>query len=254
MKRVRQIEERGMIEALLARSAVYHALGVLLRHPSAQPEGWLSSREYRRWPEIVQLLRGEGAFATRLAQALKGAAIPAWTRQYEQIIGHSVQSAAPPYELEYGEPHSHRQPQELGDIAAFYQAFGLQNAPQAHERADHIATECEFMQFLLYKHAVALEDGHVEGAATCEQAARRFFQDHLGRWGAAFASRLSRAAGGGVLEVVAEALSDWLQQEGMRLGVGIGPREMPLRQWQEPDIACAGCAMQPQEGPDGSCG
>src|SRR3989338_5200256 len=119
------------IEELLTRSVCYHGLSMVLRHPDAHTAEWLETRGYRRWPEVLTALtQDQGSLlvtvAKRLGAALDVAPVAAWTEEYERIFGYSVQSAAPPYELEYGEEHSHRQPQELGAIAAFYQAFGLQ--------------------------------------------------------------------------------------------------------------------------------
>ena len=132
-----------VIEALLARSAVYHALSVLLRHPDAETSAWLASRQHHRLLEVLERLGPESRLqelARRLTELLDTVPVSDLRREHERTFGHAVQGAAPPYELEYGEEHSHREPQELGDIAAFYQAFGLRVALAAHERADHLVT------------------------------------------------------------------------------------------------------------------
>ena len=244
------------IEALLARSACYHALSVLLRHPDADTVKWLMTHEYRCLPECMGFLQVDGSSylresVQRLVAVLDSASIDKfreakcmWTQEYERIFGHSVQSPAPPYELEYGEEHSHRQPQELGDIAAFYQAFGLRVASLSHERVDHIVTECEFLQYLLYKQACALDEEAEEHANVCEAAARRFLADHLGRWGPAFALRLSQVAGEGTLGRIAEVALEWVLQECVRMQVSAGARDLPLRLPKERDeVGCAACAL-----------
>ena len=237
------------IEELLARSAVYHALSLLLRHPDTATMKWLSMREHQRLPDIVEMLTKErnGKFheaVRRLVTVLDSASVAGWTHEHERIFGHSVQSAAPPYELEYGEEYSHRQPQELGDIAAFYQAFGLRISTAAHERVDHIITECEFLQCLLYKQACALDEEAQEHADVCDEAARRFLAEHLGRWGPAFALRLSRVAGESILGMIAEVTMEWLVQDCARMQAAAGPRDLPLRLPKERDEAgCAACAL-----------
>lgn len=240
------------IEELLARSAVYRGLSVVLRHPATETVKWLASREHRRLIDVVEILRKEGGgplpeAVRRLATALDAVSITEWAQDYERVFGHSVQSAAPPYELEYGEEHSHRQPQELGDIAAFYQAFGLRVSSASHERVDHIVTECEFMQYLLYKQACALDEGSQERSDVCEAAARRFLADHLGCWGPAFCLRLSRAAAQGILGAVAEATLAWLVQDCQRLGISAGSRDLPLRLPKERDEVGCAAACAPQE-------
>lgn len=246
------------IEELLARSAVYHGLSVVLRYPGAETVKWLASQEHRRLIDVVEVLvketRGPLPEAVRrLVTALDAVSIPEWTQDHERIFGHSVQSVAPPYELEYGEEHSHRQPQELGDIAAFYQAFSLRVSSTSHERVDHIVTECEFMQYLLYKQACALDEGSQERSDVCEAAARQFLADHLGCWGPAFCLRLSRAAEQGILGAAAEATLAWLVQDCTRVGVTAGSRDLPLRLPKERDeMGCAACAVQPGSA-DGKC-
>ncbi len=252
------VSDTRSIEELLARSAVYRALSFLLRHPDADTVKWLAMREHHRLPEIVEMLtkarNGQLHEAVRrLAAALDSASVSEWTREHEHIFGHSVQSAAPPYELEYGEEHSHRQPQELGDIAAFYQAFGLRVASTSHERVDHIVTECEFLHYLLYKQACALDEETDEHADVCSEAARQFLADHLGRWGPAFARRLSQVAGEGLLGMVAEVTLAWLVQDCARIQVAAGPRDLPLRFPKERDeTGCAACAPAQPGNVDGA--
>jgi TorA maturation chaperone TorD len=237
--------EAQRIEELLARSAVYRALSVLLRYPDANTAKWLVAREPHRLPEVLERLSAGGRLpdqARRLSSALDAAALPDLARQHERVFGHAVQGAAPPYELEYGEEHSHRQPQELGDIAAFYAAFGLSAAARAHERVDHVGTECEFLHCLLYKQACAVDAEAHEQAAVCGNAVQRFLADHLGRWGPAFALRLTRVAGDDWLGVVGELLLEWLSQECARMDVPLGSRDLPLRSPKEQEAAgCAAC-------------
>ena len=248
------------IEELLARSAVYRGLSVVLRHPGPETVKWVVSQEHRRLIDVLEVLVNEEGGMLRdvvrhLITRLDAVSISEWAQEHERVFGHSVQSAAPPYELEYGEEHSHRQPQELGDIAAFYQAFGLRVSSASHERVDHIATECEFMQFVLYKQACALDEGSQERAEVCEAATRQFLADHLGCWGPAFCRRLSRAAAQGILGTVAEATLAWLVQDCRRLGIPAGSRDLQLRLPKErDDVGCAAaCAPQEPGCADGKC-
>ena len=284
--------EAGAIETLLARSAVYQALSVLLRHPDTQTATWVAAREHYQLPRVLERLGVDHRVvevARDLRKLLDRATLPDLIREHERIFGHTVQGTAPPYELEYGEEHSHRQPQELGDIAAFYAAFGLTIATSAHERVDHIGTECEFLHYLLYKQACAVDADAHEQAEVCRDAVRRFLADHLGRWGPAFALRLTRTAGDpstrpyglaqGRLErgeadpstgsgsapseveqaeskddewlgLVGELLPEWLSQECSRMDVPLGSCDLPLRAPKEQDaVGCAACVLQSFDSP-----
>src|SRR3989338_5263581 len=249
-----QTTESQQIEELLARSAVYRALAVLLRHPEAGLEAWVAAREHRRLLEVLERLHSDERLletARRLAASLERADMPELTRQHERTFGYAVQGGSPPYELENGEEHSHRQPQELSDSAAFYTAFGLLSTAGLHERVDHVSAECEFLHVLCYKQACAVDEEDEEGAHVCEEAVRRFLADHLGRWAPAFALRLTRAATGGVLTAVGELLLGWMAQECARAQVPLGSGDLPLRSPKEQDAGCAACTLSPGVRPDG---
>ncbi len=250
-----RLPEAEAIETLLSRSAFYRALSVLLHHPDADTAKWLAAQEHHRMPEFVGRVGRNRAglvqAVERLVLELDSVAVEAWARQYEQVFGHSVRGTAPAYELEYGEEHEYRQPQSLSDISAFYQAFGLRVSSKVRERADHIVTECEFLQVALYKQACALDEGREEEAQTCEAAVRRFLADHLGRWGPAFSLRLSRAAGPGIFRRIADAALAWLVEECARMQVPAGSMEFPLRLPKEGDgMDCAACPFASREDAD----
>lgn len=242
-----RLPQTRRIEVLLGRSAFYHGLSLLLRRPDAQILKWLAMGEHHRLSEIVPLVAAGGGEplaepVRRLIGEMDSTAAAEWIKAQERLFGHSVRGAAPPYELEYGQEHEHQQPQHLSDIAAFYQAFGLRISAEARERADHAVAECEFLQFLLYKQACALDEGRQEQAQICEEAARRFLREHLGRWGPAFCLRLSRAAGGGILGAIADLLLTWLLEECRRMGVPAGSFDLPLRlPREESGMDCTGC-------------
>ena len=242
------------IEELLARSAVYHALGVLLRYPEAGAERGLAQGEHRQLLLLLERVDRGGAarlepLGRRIVRLLDETNFSGWVRQHEQTFGHAVQGISPPYELEYGEEHSHRQPHELGDIAAFYTAFGLRLATSSHERVDHIATQCEFLHYLLYKHACAMDESHPEHGTVCGEAVGRFLADHVGRWGPAFALRLSRSSGP-LLAAVGALLLAWLIEDCGRMQVPVGSCDLPLRLPKErDDVGCAACLPAAPDGP-----
>ena len=131
---------------------------------------------------------------------------------------------------------------ELADIAAFYRAFGLQVTEQARERVDHVSVECEFMYFLTFKEAHALEEGQAENASICKEASSRFLADHLGRWLPAFALRLSKFAGEGLMKLIADFAFLFLVSDCKRMGIEAGPSNLPIRMIQEQEeTGCISC-------------
>jgi len=85
----------------------------------------------------------------------------------------------------------------MADVAGFYRAFGLFVSESAHERADHISLETEFMAVLLTRELHALQENlGQELVDVCRDAQRKFFRDHLGWWLPAFGTNLMRNTNG----------------------------------------------------------
>jgi len=243
---------------LKARSVLYRALALFFRHPGKEHLKLLTGKMIQEWRDAVQILNEAGPNGLRkafeaVAQSLETISLRQWTEEFERLFGHAAHGAIPPYELEYGEPHSHREPQELGDIAAFYQAFGLQRSENIRERVDHAAVECDFLNFLAFKEAYALEHHGEEKSGICREARRHFLRDHLGRWLPVFTTRLAKHAQGGLYGAVADLAFTFMAEECARLGIQPGPPDLPLRVMGTPrEIACGACPIK--ELPIGSRG
>lgn len=140
---------------------------------------------------------------------------------YRRLFGlTAVSPQCPPCEIEYEpNPDIAYRAQRLADVAGFYQAFGMQNAPRAGERVDHLAVEAEFLYLLLAKEAFALDQGEHEGAAICREARRKFFEEHVGWWLPAFSWALSRVAPPGYYRTLAELIAALSAVERVSLGL-----------------------------------
>jgi TorA maturation chaperone TorD len=114
--------------------------------------------------------------------------------EFSAIFGHTISADCPPYETQYGTGIIFAQTQRMGDITAFYRAFGVQVAPDAHERHDHIATELEFMSVMAFREATAIIENDPEHLAAVLDAGRKFLVEHVAPWGLTFAERLARKA------------------------------------------------------------
>src|SRR5439155_22787274 len=78
---------------------------------------------------------------------------------YNAAFGHAARGLCPLNEIEYGELKADPlfQPHRLADLAAFYQAFGMEMGSDAGERQDHICLELELMCALAAKEAYGLQ-------------------------------------------------------------------------------------------------
>lgn len=168
---------------------------------------------------------------------------------YRQLFGlTAVSQRCPPCEVEY-EPNTEvaYRSQRLADVAAFYQAFGVQVSTRAGERLDHITIEAEFLYLLLSKEVAALQAGNQEGAEVCREARRKFFQEHMGWWLPAFSRLLSRVAPPGYYQELSSLTASMSALERASLGLPPFPARLtPKPSGKETEAACFDCVNRPQ--------
>lgn len=241
------IKTASELDRLFGRSYFYQMLAFAFRHPDENGVRDFFRDNRDSWKQALSFLDLPGK--TRGKQNVESVfkktarlSPKQWAEQYEHCFGFTAYAKVPAYELEYGEEHSHRQPQELADISAFYRAFGLQMNEKSRERPDHVSVECEFMYFLLYKQAYALVNHGPEKAGICARAASCFASDHIGRWLPAFSSRLEKQAAGGFLANAALAAGEFAAWDCAAMGVRAGRSDLPVRTVQDSvETGCVSC-------------
>jgi TorA maturation chaperone TorD len=204
----------GAIRTALERASVYRVLAMAFAPPTPARLEQLASAAAQAGAEAPPGVR---AALHGLAAAAREADAAALAGDHIGLFQRQVQ--CPPCEGAYGPPQMAGKSTLLADIAGFYQAFGLAPAEFQPEVEDHVCAETEFMSALALKEAWALSEGHAEGLAVTRDAARAFLRDHLGRWGAAFARRLTELAPPGFYPAASALLEEWLKADGARLDV-----------------------------------
>jgi TorA maturation chaperone TorD len=198
---------------------------------------------------------GGQAVPARLAGAVRLLARPVTIEGlragYAALFGHTARGAVPPYETEYGADSLFQPMHEMADLAAFYRAFGVVLRPDARERPDHVACECEFLAFLARKEAYALERGGGALLEATQRATRRFLRDHLGRWGPGFGRTLARRDPDGFYGALGALAAAVITRECARAGVGAGPDLLRLRAVELPDAPAACGEFVPAGAPGG---
>ena len=171
--------------------------------------------------------------ATRLA-SLALSESEALSASYWHLFGHTTRGLICACETEYGPDNGFHQPHQLADISGYYLAFGLRPVAAAEARGDHIACECEFMDFLSRKQArlvdrLETDPGLTETLEVTDMAARSFLRDHLGRFGRAFAARVAAEDGDGYFGALGRLLLQFVDVECRRVGVEAGPVDLIVR-------------------------
>jgi TorA maturation chaperone TorD len=247
----------------LARSVAYAYLAACLRDSEPVEEDLLRDRKTGVvLAGAVRALdpedrRGLSAAFVRLLRRARRTPPPTRREERSRLFGHAVRGPCPAYEIEYGDDHFLGQARRLSDLSAFYHAFGVRPRQEARERADHVAMEAEFLSFLAYKEARAVEAGRAENAETCRVAAGRFLEDHFGRFLPALSRRASEQAPGGFVDAALEFGAVLAAAHAEEAGATIGRSDLSLRALgpadEETRVSCSGGdPLQPGRPP--SCG
>lgn len=190
----------GDVEAAAARSFAYRFLAEAFAFPERDGWDWLQRSDTVRafraaigaaWPSVT----GLHDIANAAIAAIASTALATAKDDHLRAFGYTVRGACPPHEIEYGDNRADAlfRPHRLANLAALYRAFGMELDEGVRERQDHLAIECEFASILAARSAHALETGHEDGIAACENAWNLFLREHMGRWVPAFCSRLDKA-------------------------------------------------------------
>jgi TorA maturation chaperone TorD len=169
----------------------------------------------------------------RWIDAVCAAAGAATDEEYDRLLGHTVRSECPPYELEFRTAEVFQQSQTLADIAGFYRAFGFDASGPLAERADHAAAEWEFLAVLSIKESLAACEAETE---CCVEAQRAFLAEHAAAWMPAFFARIRKADPHSFLARVADLAEEVLRQWCDTLGVSAGPKWLELRHITDDDV------------------
>ena len=243
------------VDEALARAVVYRPRSIGFQTPTDGRLRQVGARDrFRVVTAALQHLEQPGR-RTQLAPAAAGLAalrVPgaeALSARFWHLFGHTTRGLICACETEYGPDNGFHQPQQLADISGYYLAFGLRPAAAADARADHIACECEFMDFLSRKEAVWLgqppQAAAEETLEVTREAARWFLRDHLGRFGRAFAAQVAAEDAGGYFGALGHVLLAFVDAECARVGVEAGPIDLIVRPESIDDTPMA-CGTAPE--------
>lgn len=246
------------VEEALCRSRIYQLLSGAFLYP--QEELFASLERGDLLGGLKEAIAGlpgsiEGLKEAALALGEVLGWLDGWSRdelqaEHRRVFGHTISQECPPYETQYGTENLFQQTQQLGDIAGFYRAFGLEASEGMAERVDHLGLELEFMGFVAYKEAHALRSGEprLEQVEVCREAQRKFLKEHLGCWSPLFTVLLKKKAREGLYWGLALLLEGFIGYEETYLRVapkrleGDGPS---LQAFRREEVRCgpdmAGC-------------
>jgi DMSO reductase family type II enzyme chaperone len=174
------LESLSKPEAKLAaaRSRAYGTFAEAFEYPDEELYEVIRSETLantlREILEAVDPSLTEGADWQALAQAgEKDDLAVEFTRLFD------VGTSGPPCPL-YGGLYIGARMKTMEEAVRFYNHFGLTLSETPRELPDHITTELEFVHFLAFREAEAIEGG--DDPEPFQRAQRDFIARHLGRW------------------------------------------------------------------------
>lgn len=158
--------------------------------------------------------------------------------EYISVFDQS-KSLNPLYETEFGRERAMFKAKELADIAGFYRAFGFELNPDGggQEMVDHVSVELEFYSLLLMKLQYLSEKQNQNGVEIVFDAAKKFMQDHLGRFVSAILER-DGVQKSSFYKMVFSWLAELIEQESQRLQVRPDKVRWLASQVEDEEVSC----------------
>jgi putative dimethyl sulfoxide reductase chaperone len=181
------------VEDLLAASQVYQFLSTCLLEPNKKALETLNNEEYMaEVKSCISVSDNSEMLVTfeLLQKALEGNDVENLEWGYRATFGGAtVAMDCPPYEMYYSGSQIWQQTQDLADISGTYKAYGIEiEEDSTTTRWDHVGVQLEFLHFLTYKLAYAIENHSEEKQESCISGKKKFLYAHIGRWIKAFST------------------------------------------------------------------
>lgn len=230
-------------EIAVGRAAVYGFLSRSLLYPSVALR---ASTDAELLPLLASVMTSVSAVEAALHRVLEAydADVDELRRAHGRVFTHIENPDCPAHESAFCPGDVFRRADVIADIAAFYCAQGLKVGGAERERADHIATELEFVSFLARKEAYAIEHLGPDRAAECRRFQELFLRDHLACWAPGLAERIQLLADHPFYRAIAALLGEWIKAECEWLGVEPSDERHDPQPLPEPDDGLCGVVAE----------
>ena len=154
--------------------------------------------EEETWAKLAELeesMAGQYAQAAGHVSSMRGEPeIEQLRIDYSRLFVGPYQLLAPPYGSVYLEGGRRVMGDSTLDAQKRYREVGLDISGDIEKVPDHIATELEFMYYLIFKEIEALGDSDFENAVDYLEKQQGFLEDHLGVWAPKLADEMEKHA------------------------------------------------------------
>ncbi len=133
------------------------------------------------------------------------------TVEYTRLFLGPFEIKAPPYGSLYLDGERRVMGDSTMEVVRFYEDAGLSGSKECRDLPDHIAVELEFMSYLLYQEAEALEKSDFVTALEMIKKQEIFLDRFLGSWIVPFCERIKEATENGFYAALADCASTFVR-------------------------------------------
>jgi len=199
-----------------ARSDAYRLFALAMAYPDDELCGFIRGGEIRDplstcLAAIAEELKPDGERAAALTNAATDDELAVeYTRLFD------AGASGPPCPL-YGGLYGGARMKNMEEAVRFYNHFGLTLSGEPRELPDHLSTQLEFLHYLAYREAEALQAG--VDAGSYQRAQRDFIARHPGSWIPKLCQRLAKESAPPYYTALLGSLADLLVWDAARLAV-----------------------------------
>ncbi len=144
--------------------------------------------------------------------------------EYTRLFDVGSGGGGPPCPL-YGGLYGGARMKTMEEAVRFYNFFGLKMSESPRELPDHVTTQLEFLHFLAFREAEALQQG--EDADSYRRAARDFIDRNIGKWIPKLCGRIEQNQGMRFFRALGGALRHMLERDRAYLVARVGSSPSP---------------------------
>jgi DMSO reductase family type II enzyme chaperone len=199
-----------------ARSEAYRLFALAMAYPDEELCGCIRDGEVRDALRncLAAIAAGLAPDDERRAALANAEAGDELAVEFTRIF--DAGASGPPCPL-YGGLYGGARMKTMEEAVRFYNHFGLTLSGEHRELPDHLVTQLEFLHYLAYCEAGALQAGTDPGAY--QRAQRDFIARHPGAWVPELCQRLAREHAPAYYRALLASLAELLARESARLAV-----------------------------------
>lgn len=159
---------------------------------------------------LGQVSPGAAPFSALMETSLQRYSEEELAIEYARLFLGPFETKVPPY----GSLYLDGERKVMGDstmgVIRFYEEMGLSRDRDCMELPDHIALELEFMSYLIYREAEALEKSDFATALEMTRKQKRFQEQFLGRWVPEFTEKIKASTDNGFYLALADCTASFV--------------------------------------------